>query len=51
MYLFSKKDHPIWEDFVETDIGPIDNLIEDYLKLGKEINKVPPTNRKLKRPK
>jgi hypothetical protein len=51
MYLFSKKDHPIWEDFVQTDIGPIDNLIEDYLKLGKEINKVPSTNRKLKRSK
>ena len=48
MYLFNKKDHPIWEDFVETDIGPTDNLIENYLKSGKEITKVPPTNRKLK---
>ena len=51
MYLFNKKDHPIWEDFVETDIGPIDDLIENYLKLGKEITKVPATNRKLKRSK
>ena len=51
MYLFNKKDHPIWEDFVETDIGPTDNLIENYLKLGKEITKVHPTNRKIKRPK